>query len=90
MNVMDKVFELYSAYFDRLAADIRRLNRERPHLNSGPMLARRQTREEFEQYLLNGRETETKRYFLRRILRGNEHLYALLPDRLRSLAERAA
>ncbi len=48
------------------------------------------TREVFQQYLSNGRETETKRFFLIRILRGHEHLSALLPDPLRSLAERAA
>ncbi len=90
MNSMEKLYELYNVYFDRLSDDIRRLNEEKPHLNYGPMLARRKTCEEFEQYLLNGRETETKRLFLKRILLGNEHLYAVLPDHLRSLAERAA
>ncbi len=90
MDLMDKLFDLYNANFDCLAEDIRRLNQEKPHLNYGPMLARRMTRDQFEQYLSNGRETETKRLFLKRILLGNEHLYAILPDHLRSLAERAA
>lgn len=90
MDSMEKLYELYNAYFDRLADDIQRLNEEKPHLNYGPMLAKRKTRERFEQYLLNGRETETKRLFLRRILLGNEHLYAILPGPLKSLAERAA
>lgn len=90
MDSMDKLYELYCAYFDRLADDIRRLDEEKPHLRYGPILAQRKTRERFVQYLLNGRETETKRLFLKRILLGKEHLYAILPDPLRSLAERAA
>ena len=90
MNIMDKLYDLYCDYFDRLAANFERLNREKGDRGPGPMLAKRKTREAFENYLSNGRETETKRYFLMRILRGNEHLYALLPDHLRSLAERAA
>lgn len=90
MDAMDKLYELYTAHMVRLAEDIRRLNEEKRHREYGPMLAKRESREQFEQYLLNGRDTETKRYFLRRILLGNEHLYAMLPDALKSLAERAA
>ena len=90
MDPMEKLFDLYNSYFDRLATDIERVNREKPHLNYGGMQARRLTRDEFEQYLLNGRETETKRCFLRRILGGSDELSALLPDHLRTLALRAA
>ena len=90
MNAIDKLFELYNEYFDRLAADFHRLNQAKGMRGPGSMLSKRMNREVFEDYLLNGDETESKRCFLRRILRGNEAFYAILPGRLKSLAERAA
>ena len=54
------------------------------------ILSKRMGREAFEDYLRTGCETESKRCFLRRILRGNEAFQAALPGHLKSLAERAA
>jgi hypothetical protein len=90
MEPMEKLYALYEAHLNRLASDVDRLNQEWPDLEYGPSRVRRMNRSEFAEYLLNGRETETKRCFLRRILQGNEHLSGLLPLPLKTLAERAA
>ena len=90
MDAMDKLFALYEQYFDQLVADARRLHQRNPALNPPSVSATKMTREQFEQYLNNQRETESKRLFLRRILRGHESLYPVLPENLRSLANRAA
>lgn len=90
MDGMDVLFPRYNEYFDHLEDEVRRVHQKDPAHNPSAVLAKRMTREEFERYLNNGRETESKRLFLRRILSGNDQLLAVLPDNLRSLAERAA
>lgn len=90
MNAMDDLFDLYNQYFDRLAGDIRRTNQKNGAANPDDILIRRRTRSEFEAYLSNGRETESKRLFLKRILRGRADVSAALPNPLKLLVERAA
>ena len=90
MNAMDHLFDLYLQYFDRLADDIRQLNRKNGAANPNDIEIRRRSRTEFEAYLFNGRETESKRCFLQRILRGQTDVSATLPQPLRSLLDRAA
>lgn len=87
---MDELFELYNAYYDRLVDGVRRAHQGNPERNPASPASQRMTRDDFEQYLLNGRESESKRLFLRRVLEGNQQLTALLPDDLKSLASRAA
>ena len=90
MNAMDHLFDLYLQYFDRLADDIRRLNRKNGTAKPDDIEIRSMPRTEFEAYLSNGRETESKRLFLKRILRGQTDVSAMLPQLLRSLLDRAA
>ncbi len=90
MNAMDDLFDLYNQYFDRLADDIRRTNQKNGAANSDEILIRRRTRFEFEAYLSNGRETESKRLFLKRILQNRADISAALPNPLKLLVERAA
>lgn len=90
MNAMDTLFDLYNEYIDRLESEVRRTHQTNPAHGPPSALASRMTRHEFDQYLGNGRETEAKRLFLKRLVRDDDRLLARLPDDLQTLAKRAA
>jgi hypothetical protein len=88
VNAMDRLFALYNDYFDRLKQSALRLNGLYP--NSSGLPLQRKSRQQFEEHLSSGIESESKRLFLMRVLNGNDELVPLLPKHLQSLARRAA
>ncbi len=88
MNAMDKLFELYNEYFDRLENAARRLDEKFPLPSRNPL--KRKTREEFEDYLLNGVDSAWKRSFLVLVLDGHHELYPTLPDYVKKTLARDA
>lgn len=88
MDIMDRLFDLYNDYFERLVEAHQRLDARFPHPSRFPH--KRKTRDEFEDYLINGADSEWKRSFLILVLDDRNELYPLLPDSVKKTLDRTA
>ena len=88
MEAMDALYRLYTQHVADLRQAGEYLNSLYPEPSRIPV--RCMPRSEFEQYLTDGGESESKRFFLLRILKGNEELLSKLPESVRHLKDRRA
>ena len=86
MDVMDRLYELYLAEFEEFVSRASRIARECASPTPDKLWARQLSPQEFHGYLSDAsRQSEAKRLFLRRLLRGNEELQSELPCHLVAL-----
>jgi hypothetical protein len=86
MDVMDRLYELYVADFEELVAQARQIAEEDGTPNPDRFWAQQLSAHEFRAYLLDSsRQSQAKRWFLRRLLRGREELQPKLPTQLIAL-----
>lgn len=86
MDVMDRLYELYVADFEEFVNRARRIAQECESPNPDKLWARQFSPQEFRAYLSDAsRQSDAKRWFVRRLLRGNEELQSQLPTHLVAL-----